>query len=59
MYLGGKHSVIPNRRYADGVVALVRGIYESRRALGVSFRSAELGDWLMFQQSERDTLLGT
>ncbi|MEM1831172.1 MAG: hypothetical protein QXJ97_06530 [Desulfurococcaceae archaeon] len=48
------YSVIPNRRYADGVVALVRGIYESCRALGVSFRDAELGDWLMFQQSERE-----
>jgi hypothetical protein len=28
------------------------GIYESCRALGVDFRSVELSDWLMFQQSE-------
>jgi len=46
------YGVIPNRRYADGVVTLVMGVYESCRALGVDFRSVELGDWLMFQQSE-------
>jgi hypothetical protein len=28
------------------------GIYESCRALGVDFKSVELSDWLMFQQSE-------
>jgi hypothetical protein len=28
------------------------GVYESCRALGIDFRSVELGDWLMFQQSE-------
>jgi hypothetical protein len=44
--------VITNRRYADGVIALVRGIYESCRQLGVDFRSVEPSDWLMFQQSE-------
>jgi len=46
------YEIIPNRRYADGVVTLVMGVYESCRALGVDFRSVELGDWLMFQQSE-------
>jgi hypothetical protein len=46
------HEVIPNRRYADGVVVLVRSIYESCRALGVDFRSVELSSWLMFQQVE-------
>jgi len=46
------YEVIPNRRYADGVVTLIRSIYESCRQLGVDFRSVELGDWLMFQQSE-------
>jgi hypothetical protein len=46
------YGVIPNRRYADGAVTLVMGIYESCRALGVDFRSVELSDWLMFQQSE-------
>jgi len=46
------YGVIPNRRYADGAVILVMGIYESCRSLGVDFRSVELADWLMFQQSE-------
>jgi len=46
------YNVIPNRRYADGAVVLVRGIYESCRQLGVDFKSVELSDWLMFQQSE-------
>ena len=46
------HGVIPNRRYADGVVAPVRGIYESCRHLGVDFKSVELSNWLMSQQSE-------
>jgi len=46
------YEVIPNRRYADGVVTLVRSIYESCRQLGIDFRSVELSDWLMFQQSE-------
>jgi len=45
------YGVIPNRRYADGAVTLVMGIYESCRALGVDFRGVELGDWLMFQQN--------
>jgi hypothetical protein len=51
-FRGTAYEVIPNRRYADGVVALVRSIYESCRRLGVSFRALELSDWLMFQQSE-------
>jgi hypothetical protein len=46
------YEVVPNRRYADGVVALVRSIYESCRQLGVDFKDVELSDWLMFQQSE-------
>jgi hypothetical protein len=46
------YGIIPNRRYADGAVTLVMGIYESCRELGVDFRGVELGDWLMFQQSE-------
>jgi hypothetical protein len=46
------YEIIPNRRYADGAVTLVMGIYESCRALGVDFKGVELGDWLMFQQSE-------
>jgi IS605 OrfB family transposase len=41
-----------SERYADGAVTLVMGVYESCRALGVDFKSVELGDWLMFQQSE-------
>jgi len=48
------YEVIPNRRYADGVIVLVRGIYESCRQLGVNFREVELGDWLMFQQAEKE-----
>jgi hypothetical protein len=51
-FRGIAYDVIPNRRYADGVVALVRSIYESCRQLGVDFKSVELSDWLMFQQSE-------
>jgi hypothetical protein len=46
------YGVIPNRRYADGAVTLVMGVYESCRALDVDFRDVELSDWLMFQQSE-------
>jgi hypothetical protein len=46
------YEIIPNRRYADGVATLVMGIYESCRELDVNFRSVELSDWLMFQQSE-------
>jgi hypothetical protein len=46
------YEIVPNRRYADGAVTLVMGIYESCRALGIDFRDVELGDWLMFQQSE-------
>ena len=46
------YGIIPNRRYADGAVTLVMGVYESCRALGIDFRGVELGDWLMFQQSE-------
>jgi hypothetical protein len=46
------YEIIPNRRYADGAITLVMGIYESCRSLGVDFRGVELADWLMFQQSE-------
>ena len=48
------YEVIPNRRYADGAITLVRGIYESCRQLGVDFRGVELSDWLMLQQSEME-----
>jgi len=51
-FRGIVYEVIPNRRYADGVVAFVRGVYESCRQLGADFRVVELSDWLMFQQSE-------
>jgi hypothetical protein len=51
-FRGMVYEVIPNRRYADGVVTLVRSVYESCRQLGVDFKSVELSDWLMFQQSE-------
>jgi hypothetical protein len=46
------YEIIPNRRYADGAVTLVMGVYESCRELSVDFRSVELSNWLMFQQSE-------
>jgi len=52
IFRGIAYEIIPNRRYADGVVTLVMGIYESCRELGIDFKSVELGDWLMFQQSE-------
>jgi len=48
------YEIVPNRRYTDGVIVLVRGIYESCRQLEVAFRDVELGDWLMFQQVERE-----
>lgn len=48
------YGILPNRRYVDGVITLVRGIYESCRQLGLDFREVELGGWLMFQQSERE-----
>ncbi len=51
MFRSIAYEIIPNRRYADGAVTLVMGVYESCRALGIDFRSVELGDWLMFQQS--------
>jgi hypothetical protein len=52
MFRGVAYGIVPNRRYADGAVTLVMGVYESCRELGVDFRGVELGDWLMFQQSE-------
>ena len=52
VFRGIAYGVVPNRRYADGAVTLVMGVYESCRALGVDFKGVELGDWLMFQQSE-------
>lgn len=48
------YELIPNRRYTDGVIVLVRGIYESCRQLGIDFKEVELGDWLVFQQSEKE-----
>jgi hypothetical protein len=48
------YDVIPNRRYSYGVITLVRSVYESCRELGIDFRSVELSDWLMFQQSEKE-----
>ncbi len=48
------YEIIPNRRYADSVTILVMGVYESCRQLGVDFKEIELGDWLMFQQSEKE-----
>jgi hypothetical protein len=51
-FRGIVYEVIPNRRYADGVIVLVRSVYESCRQLNVNFRGVELSNWLMFQQSE-------
>jgi len=48
------YEIIPNRRYTDGVIVLVRGIYESCRQLGIDFNEVELGDWLMFHQVEKE-----
>jgi len=48
------YEITPNRRYTDGVIVLVRGIYESCRQLGVGFKDVELRDWLMFQQVEKE-----
>jgi len=46
------YEVIPNRRYADGVIVLVRSVYESCRQLNIDFKDVKLSNWLMFQQSE-------
>ena len=51
MFRGVAYRIVPNVRYAAGVVTLVMSIYESCRELGIDFRGVELGDWLMFQQS--------
>ena len=51
-FRGAVYEFIPNRRYADGVITLVRSIYESCRQLNIDFRGVELSNWLMFQQSE-------
>ncbi|MFP3073917.1 MAG: hypothetical protein RXR04_02375, partial [Caldivirga sp.] len=50
-FRGIAYGVVPNRRYADGAVTLVMGVYESCRELSIDFRGVELSDWLMFQQS--------
>ncbi|MCC6053280.1 MAG: hypothetical protein LM569_03685 [Desulfurococcaceae archaeon] len=54
MFYKTVYDVIPNRRYSYGVITLVRSIYESCRQQGVDFKSVELSDWLMFQQSEKE-----
>ena len=48
------YKIIPNRRYTDGVIVLVRSIYESCRELSIDFKSVELNNWLMFQQVEKE-----
>jgi len=53
-FRGIAYDVIPNQRYADSAIILVMGIYESCRQLGIDFKSVELGDWLMFQQSTKE-----
>lgn len=49
--------ILPNRRYVDGVIVLARSIYESCRQLVVNFGKVGLGDWLMFQQVEKEYLV--
>jgi len=44
------YGIIPNYRYATGVITLTMGIYESCRELDIDFKRVELSDWLMFQQ---------
>ena len=48
------YEIIPNYRYTDGVITLVRSIYESCRRLGLDFKKVELKDWLMFQQAYKE-----
>jgi hypothetical protein len=43
-FRGIAYEIIPNRRYADGVVTLVRSIYESCRQLRIDFKSVELSN---------------
>ncbi len=48
------YEVIPNRRYADGALVLLWGVYESAAELGVDPAGIEWRDWLMFQQAEKE-----
>lgn len=48
------YGIIPNRRYADGALALIWSVYESCEALGIPFNQIEWKNWLMFQQTEKE-----
>lgn len=43
------YSVLPNRRYVDGVSTLIHSTFQSARKLGVDVTRLELKPWLLFQ----------
>ncbi len=43
------YSILPNRRYVDGMLKLIHSIIKSAKALGVDIESIELKQWLLFQ----------
>ncbi len=47
------YDILPNRRYIDGMAALMHSTLRSARRLGVDLGKLELKQWLLFQ-SEAD-----
>ncbi len=43
------YDILPNRRYADGMLKLIHSTLKSAKALKVNIRDIELKHWLMFQ----------
>ena len=43
------YSIIPNRRYIDGISTLIHASLQSAKALGVEVTKLELKPWLIFQ----------
>ncbi len=49
------YDVLPNRRYIDGIAALIYSTLRSARKLGVNIKNIELKQWLLFQsEAEKD-----
>jgi len=43
------YDILPNRRYIDGIAALIHSTLKSARKLGVDLKDVELKQWLLFQ----------
>ena len=43
------YDILPNRRYADGILKLIHSTLKSTKALKIDIRSVELKQWLLFQ----------